>query len=111
MKNATPVFIANLPLTTKHAKLKAKLEKFGKVLAIHLRTNSGRSFMRREQLKNVPYLIAFAYFAEKEDAQSCLTLDGSEYKGRAIRVDLDNDLSEKIAPKNTVVVGNLKYGK
>lgn len=67
--------------------------------------------MRKEQLKNVPYLIAFAYFAKREAAETCLSLDGSEYKGRTIRVDLDNDLSEKVAPKNTVVVGNLKYGK
>lgn len=111
LKNATPVFIANLPLNTKHTQLKTKCQQFGKVLAIHVRTNSGRSFMRKEQLKNVPYLIAFVYFEQREDAEKCLSLNNTEYRGRVIRVDLDTDAKDKVAPKNTIVVGNLKYGE
>lgn len=67
--------------------------------------------MRKDQLKNIPYLIAFVYFKEREAAEKSLSLNNTEYRGRVIRVDLDTDQKEKVAPKNTIVVGNLKYGE
>lgn len=111
MKNATPIFVANLPVNTKRKPLLNLFKKFGKILAVRFRTNAGKSFVRKEQLKNVPFLIAFIYFENRESAENSLVMNNETFKDNVIRVDLDVDITEKIVAKNTIVVGNLKYGK
>lgn len=107
-----PVFVGNLPVNIKRLKLLKMFKKFGKVLSIRFRTNTGKSFLRKAQLGKVPHLIAFIYFETHESAEASVVLSGEKIGDNVITVDVDS--KEKIAnikPQNTVVVGNLRYGK
>lgn len=48
-----------------------------------------------------------------EEAKACLAANGEKIGENVITVDLDTQLEHKehYKPKNTVFVGNLKYGK
>lgn len=86
-------------------------KRFGKVLAIRLRTNTGKSFMKKKQIEKVPFLTAFIYFETKAAAESSLSLNGEKFNENTIKVDMDTkDITKKVNPKTTVMVGNLKYG-
>lgn len=111
LKNATAIFVTNLPVNTKRKPLLNQFKRFGKVLAIRFRTNTGKNYYNKEQLKNVPFLIAFIYYEKRESAEKSLVMNNEKFKENVIRVDLDVDISERIVAKNTVVIGNLKYGK
>lgn len=81
-------------------------------MAIRFRTNTGKSYLSRTQLKGVPYVIAFLYFETQDAAKASLVLNGEKFHDRVLSVDLDlRDITSKIKVKNTVLVGNLKYGK
>lgn len=110
LKDAIPVFVGNLPTNIKRLKVLKMFKKFGKVLSIRFRTNSGKSFLRKAQISKAPFLIAFVYFDSLEAAKSSLILNGEKVGENSITVDLDTKSEEK-DPQNTVVVGNLKYGK
>lgn len=86
-------------------------KKFGKILSIRLRTNTGKSFLRKAQIGKVPFLIAFIYLESREAAEASLALNGETIGENAITVDLDAKDRAIKDPQNTVVVGNLKYGK
>lgn len=75
-----------------------------------MRTNKGKSFLRKAQINKVPHLIAFIYFETREAAEAAVALDGEKIGDNVITVNLDSKQKE-IKPQNTVVVGNLKYGK
>lgn len=104
------MFVGNLPTNIKRLKVLKMFKKFGKVLSIRFRTNSGKSFLRKAQISKAPFLIAFVYFDSLEAAKSSLILNGEKVGENSITVDLDTKSEEK-DPQNTVVVGNLKYGK
>lgn len=87
-------------------------KKFGKVLSIRFRTNTGKSFYKKSQLTKAPHLIAFLYFDTREAAEASLVLNGEKLGENVITVDLDaNEKAADIKPNQTVVVGNLKYGE
>lgn len=87
-------------------------KKFGKIVSIRFRTNTGKSFYSRAQLKGVPYVIAFVYFETVDAAKSSLIMNQEKFHDRVLTVDLDSrDISSKVKPKCTILVGNLKYGK
>lgn len=111
LKNAVPIFVGNLPTNIKRLRLVKMFKKFGKVLSIRLRTNTGKSFLRKAQIGKVPFLIAFIYFESREAAEASLALNGETIGENAITVDLDAKDRAIKDPQNTVVVGNLKYGK
>lgn len=108
LKNAVPVFVGNLPLNIKQLKLRKKFKKFGNILSIRLRTNTGKSFLRKAQISKVPHLIAFIYFETREAAEASLVLNGEKFGDNAINVNMFSK-EEKTESTNTVVVGNLKY--
>lgn len=113
MKNAVPVYVGNLPINIKRLRLVHLFKKFGNILSIRLRTNSGKSFLKKSQLKDAPFLIAFIYFDTREAAEASLACNGTQIGENTIVVDLDGDKSgeaKTIESANTVVVGNLKYG-
>lgn len=110
LKDAVPVYVGNLPTNVKHLKLTKMFKKFGKVLSIRIRTNKGKTFLRKSQISKVPHLIAFIYFATLEEAQAAVVLDGEKIGDNHITVNLDTKEKSNNS-KNTVVVGNLKYGK
>lgn len=110
LKNAVPVFVGNLPTNVKRIKLTKMFKKVGKILSIRMRTNKGKSFLRKAQIAKVPHLIAFIYFGTREEAEAAVSLNGEKIGDNVITVDLDSK-EKAIKPENTVVVGNLKYGK
>lgn len=68
--------------------------------------------MSREQLKKVPFVVAFVYFATEKAAESSLKLTGQKVGDNIIYVDRDldkKDAKSKVNAKTTVFVGNLKY--
>lgn len=82
-------------------------------MSIRFRTNTGRGIFHPKDRQNCPFIIAFIYFDTKEAALKSLEMNGKEFKGQPLYVDLDpgTENNSKIAPKRTVLVGNLKYGK
>lgn len=112
MKNAKPVFVGNLPVNIKRLKLVKMFKKFGKILTIRIRTNTGKPFLRKAQLAKVPHLIAFIYFETDEAAVASTVLSGEKIGDNVITVDVDSkEKAANIKPQNTIVIGNLKYGK
>lgn len=112
MKDATPVYVGNLPTNIKRVKLVKLLKKYGKILSIRFRTNTGKSFYKKSQIEKVPHLIAFVYFDSREAAEASVQSNGEQLGDNVITVDIDyKDKSAQIKPQNTVVIGNLKYGK
>lgn len=113
LKNAVPIYVGNLPKNIKRLKLVKMFKKFGKILSIRFRTNSGKSFFKKAQVAKAPFLIAFIFFETREAAEASLVCNGTQIGDNVITVDLDADkrVEVKHPPKNTVVVGNLKYGK
>lgn len=82
------------------------------MLAIRFRTNTGQSYLKRAQLKGVPFVIAFIYFDTLEAAKASLVMNNETFHDNKISVDLDlKDITNKVKPKSTILVGNLKYGK
>lgn len=107
-----PVFVGNLPTNIKRLKLVKLFKKFGKVVSIRFRTNTGKSFLRKKQLEKVPHLIAFVYFDTREAAEASVAVNGEKIGENFITVDLDSkEKATNVKPQNTVVVGNLRYGK
>lgn len=99
-------------MNIKHKKLLTLFKPFGKVLSIRVRTNTGKSFLRKAQIKKAPFLIAFIYFEKREAAEASLSLNGQKLNENIIKVDMDGvELMNRIDPKTTVVVGNLKFGR
>lgn len=81
-------------------------------MAIRFRTNMGKSFLSKTQLKGVPFLIAFIYFDSLEAAKASLVMNNEVFYDNKISVDLDSqDITDKVKPKSTILVGNLKYGE
>lgn len=111
MKAAVPVFVGNLPTNVKRLKLVKMFKKFGAVLSIRFRTNTGKTFLRKAQIGKTPFLIAFIYFDSREAAEASLVLNGEKVGENVISVDLDFKEKAVKDPQNTVMVGNLKYGK
>lgn len=71
------------------------------------------AMFKTSQIKKAPFIIAFVYLETREAAEASLALNGTQIGDNVIVVDLDGNKREKIkqAQPNTVVVGNLKYGK
>lgn len=112
LKNTFPVYVGNLPTNVKKKRLLKLFMPCGEVLAVRLRTNTGKNFMSREQLKKVPFVVAFVYFATEEAAEASLKLTGEKVGDNIIYVDRDLDKKDeksKMNAKTTVFVGNLKY--
>lgn len=111
MKNAFPVYVGNLPTNTKKKRVLKLFQPCGDVLAVRFRTNKGTKFMKPEQLKKVPFIVAFVYFSTEEAAISSLKLSGQKIGENIIYVDRDLDKKDKSKrnPKTTIFVGNLKY--
>lgn len=112
LKNASPICVTNLPANIKRKQVLNCFKKFGKVLSIRFRTNTGKSYLSRAQLKGVPFVIAFIYFDTLEAAKASLVMNNETFYDNKICVDLDSrDISDKVQPKCTILVGNLKYGE
>lgn len=113
MKNSVPVYVGNLPNNIKRLKLLKLFKQYGKVLSIRFRSNSGKSLFKTALIKKAPFVIAFIYFETREAAEASLELNGTQVGDNVIVVDIDANKREKFqqALPNTVVVGNLKYGK
>lgn len=112
MKNAFPIYVGNLPVNIKKKRIIKLFQSCGKILTVRLRTNTGKNFMKREQLKKVPFIVAFVYFATEEAAEASLKLTGEKIGEHIIYVDRDldeKDKKSKINVKTTIFVGNLKY--
>lgn len=108
-----PVYVGNLPNNIKRLKLVRLFKKYGNILSIRFRTNSGKRFMKKAQVKSAPFLIAFIYFETREAAEASVACNGTQIGDNVIHVDLDAEkrVEENHNPQsNTVVVGNLKYG-
>lgn len=104
--------MGNLPINIKRQKLVKLFKKCGKVVSIRFRTNVGRPFYKKAQVAKLPFVIAFVYFETREAAEAAVQFDGTKIGDHIITVDLDTkDKVQESKPQNTVVVGNLKYGK
>lgn len=57
-------------------------------------------------------MIAFIYFDTRAAAEASVALNGEKIGENFITVDVDSkEKAANVKPQNTVVVGNLKYGK
>lgn len=112
LKDASPICVTNLPTNIKRKQVLQAFKKFGKVLAIRFRTNTGKSYLSKAQLKGVPFVIAFIYFDTLDAAKASLVMNNEIFHDNKISVDLDSrDITDKVQPKRTILVGNLKYGE
>lgn len=107
------MYVGNLPNNIKRLKLVKLFKKFGEVLTIRFRTNAGKSFFKKSEVKKAPFLIAFIYFKTREQAEASLSLNGTQIGDNVISVDIDAEkrVEDNHSQANTVVVGNLKFGK
>lgn len=105
--------MGNLPINIKRLKMNKLFKKFGEILSIRFRTNAGKSFFKKKEIEKAPFLIAFIYFKTREEAEASLALNGTQIGDNVISVDLDagKRVEDNHPQENTVVVGNLKYGK
>lgn len=85
-KDALKVFVGGLPFSTPKAEVRAHLEEAcGEIDWLHMpRDAQGRSRG-----------IAFVSFWEKESLQRALELDGTEFEGRALKVNMSTDKPAK----------------
>lgn len=120
MKTPVPVFVDNLPINTKQKEIESLFGRFGKVVSVHFRSNTGQELKQctntNSQLKEAPHLIAFVYFDTPGSAKASMALNGEKVGDKFITVDLNFEeklanLAPNMKPRNTVVVRNLKPGK
>ena len=85
------VFIGNLPFSTDQNELQGAFEKFGTILEINIPTNreTGR-----------PRGFAFVKFETEEAANQALEMDGADFNGRNIKVNIALGKKESFKPRN-----------
>lgn len=85
------VFIGNLPFSTDQNELQGAFEKFGSILEINIPTNreTGR-----------PRGFAFVKFETEEAAQEALSMDGQDFNGRNIKVNIALGKKETFKPRD-----------
>lgn len=80
-------------------------------MSIRFRTNKGKPYYKKSQLDKIPFIIAFVFFDSPEAAKASLERSGTTIGEHIITVDMDTKEKHQIKPQQTVVIGNLKYGK
>lgn len=105
------MFVGNIPSNTKRVQLKTLFSQFGIVKTIRFRTADGKKIFKHKQRKDCEYLNAYVLMESKEAVEKALTLSGTEFKGRHIRVTTAKKSTENIDTKRVLFVGNLKYCK
>lgn len=83
------IFIGNLPFSTTKMDLQALFETFGTITNIHIPVNKETGQARG---------FAFVSFESGSEAESALSVNGQDVKGRAIKVHLAHNNSEN-APR------------
>lgn len=118
LRTAVPVFVGNLPLNITKKEIKQMFKKFGKVILVCFRANTGQEFgeCTESQLLEMPNSIAFVHLNTRDAAKASLALNGKKVGDKFITVDLDFEdklanLAPNMKPENTVVVTNLSRCK
>ena len=84
------IFIGNLPFSTTKMDLQSLFETFGTITNIHIPVNKETGQARG---------FAFVSFESSENAESALSVNGQDVKGRSIKVHLAHNNSQNSAPR------------
>uniref|UniRef100_A0A182K1D0 RRM domain-containing protein n=1 Tax=Anopheles christyi TaxID=43041 RepID=A0A182K1D0_9DIPT len=100
------VFIANLPKDMKDGKLRNLFSKYGYIVSLRFRTNTGKKIFNKKDLENVPSLIAYVRYGSKKDMMQACQMNGQMVGDNRIRV-CPQDEKQIGDARSTVFVGNL----
>lgn len=109
------VFVGNLPATVTRRKLRQLFSQHGKVASVRLRSivvEKGKlpvKVAKRQQKQMTSSTVnGYVVFEEEEQAEKALSLNGTSFSGRHIRVDLAGRAKDH-THKRSVFVGGLPY--
>ncbi|KAK9679660.1 RNA recognition motif [Popillia japonica] len=114
--NTTTIFVGNLPITLTHKKLVKMFCKYGTVLNARIRSipvadpkvPKKVAAIKKQFHPERKSVHGYVTFANMEDAQKALSLNGKEYKEHHIRVNI---VSEKQKPDKSraIFLGNVSF--
>ncbi|KAI4466892.1 eukaryotic translation initiation factor 4b/4h [Holotrichia oblita] len=114
--DTTTVFVGNLPITVTHKKLVKMFSKYGTVLNARIRSipvadpkvPKKVAAIKKQFHPDRKSVHGYVTFANVEDAQNALCLNGKEYKEHHIRVNI---ISEKQNPDKSraIFLGNVSF--
>lgn len=102
------LFVGNLPTTTNERKVRSLFQKYGRILSVRIRTNTG-DFVNRKMLKKVTAINSYVRFANKEIMTKACEMDGQMVEQNRIRVT-PHDVKPLGPATSTIFVGNLRAG-
>lgn len=124
-KEARTIFVGNLPFTVTPKVLKKHFRIFGKIDTVRLRgaarpdikTTKKVAIIKRKFHEERTNIIAYVRFVSVDDAHKSLAMNGKEFKGKVLRVDmaqseLDKDDEKVVVERDqskAVFVGNLSF--
>uniref|UniRef100_A0A182IMQ4 RRM domain-containing protein n=1 Tax=Anopheles atroparvus TaxID=41427 RepID=A0A182IMQ4_ANOAO len=103
------LFVGNLPPTKSASHIRTMFKKYGTILTIRFRTNTGSKLLKRNEMKKAQALNCYIRYAEKENVQKACEMDGHMIDGNRIRVS-PQDVKQLGCVKSTIFVGNLRNG-
>ncbi|XP_058129760.1 RNA-binding protein 34-like isoform X2 [Anopheles coustani] len=102
------IFIGNLPPTTTEKLVRNLFKKYGPILAVRFRTNTG-AYVVRKELKHATAINCYVRFARKEHMSKACEMDGHTVEQNRIRVT-PQDVKPLGSVASTIFVGNLRAG-
>jgi len=111
------IVVGNLPSTIKPKKLKNLFKPFGSVESVRLRcaarpdaaTTKRLAVMQGNFHESRSNISAFVRFETKEEAEKACELNGSEFNGHHLRVDVAANAGNNRETRRAVFVGNLDF--
>jgi len=110
------IFVGNIPVTMEHKELEKVFKRFGKIESLRFRSASFAnpklprqvSFGQKDFRGERDTMNAYIVFKEQKSANKALVLNGTELKGKIIRVDLEGN-RDKHNIRRSVFIGNLPF--
>lgn len=102
------IFIGNLPPTTNVHSIHKLFKKYGPILSVRFRTNTGEHVKRKKSNKVVA-LNCYVRFVKKEHMTKACEMNGHMVGENPIRVT-PQDVKPLGSPNSTIFVGNLRAG-
>uniref|UniRef100_A0A336KW11 CSON000369 protein n=1 Tax=Culicoides sonorensis TaxID=179676 RepID=A0A336KW11_CULSO len=107
------IFIGNLPTNTKLKQLKQFYNKFGEIISLRFRSETGKKVLNKSDRKKYGSLNAYVVFKDREMAEKATSTNGEKFKENHIRcnlvVDKQDKFNQNLNSKSTVFVGNITF--
>lgn len=105
--------MGNLPTNTKLKALKQFYNKFGEIISLRFRSETGKKVLNKSDRKKYSSLNAYVVFKDVESARNAVSTNGEKFKENHIRCNLVVDKQEKFSQnlntKSTIFIGNIAF--